>query len=74
MPAGEEVHNLKQNLYIMVDTLKGWELKLQTLKIRYLTQYNGEVEAMREALEGPLPQGIPDRPIMMKVRWTQQWF
>lgn len=61
-----ESHNLKRNLYMMVDTLKGIGIQLQTLKVRYWTQYGGEVEALREDLEGPLPPGIPPRPIMMK--------
>lgn len=62
-----ESHNLKRNLYMMVDTLKGIGIQLQTLKVRYWTQYGGEVEALREDLEGPLPPGIPPRPIMMKA-------
>ncbi|KAK3708009.1 hypothetical protein LTR37_011702 [Vermiconidia calcicola] len=40
--------------------------KLKTLKIRYTSCFDGQIDAVRGEVEGDLPEGMPDRPILIK--------
>ncbi|KAK3684710.1 hypothetical protein LTR37_020004 [Vermiconidia calcicola] len=40
--------------------------KLKTLKIRYTSCFDGQIDAVRDEIEGDLPEGMPDRPILIK--------
>ncbi|KAF7196216.1 hypothetical protein HII31_02283 [Pseudocercospora fuligena] len=61
----EQVRNLKTNLRTIVDTIQQSGNKLQLLKIRYWSQFGGEVEGVRDDLEGPLHPRLPERPPVM---------
>ncbi|KAK5131733.1 hypothetical protein LTR08_000622 [Meristemomyces frigidus] len=61
-----ESARLRANLQIVADCFTEAGIKLKTLKVRYTSWFGGQVEAMRDAIEGPLRPGAPERPIRLK--------
>ncbi|KAI5358666.1 hypothetical protein Slin14017_G109490 [Septoria linicola] len=62
-----DVANIKINLRTIVDTFLECGNKFLTLKIRYSSAFGGEVEAVRDAIEGPLHPGMTVRsPVMIR--------
>jgi hypothetical protein len=43
--------------------------KLKTLKIRYTSCFDGQIDSVRDSLEGGLPKGMPERKTMLKDRY-----
>ena len=43
--------------------------KLKTLKIRYTSCFEGQIEAVRDSLDGELPKGMPERKTMLKDKY-----
>jgi hypothetical protein len=54
------------NLQTVAYVFKTGGNKLKTLKIRYISCFGGHVEAMRDAVEGPILAGTPERLLMLK--------
>lgn len=40
--------------------------KFKTLKIRYTSCFEGQIDAVRDSIEGKLPKGMPERDIIIK--------
>jgi hypothetical protein len=58
--------NLEQNIKTMVRCILTAGIKLHTLKIRYTSCFDGQIDAVRGNLEGKLPEGMPERTTMIK--------
>lgn len=58
--------NLFKNMETIVITMRQVGVKLKTLKVRYWSCYGGDIESVRQELEGPIRRGMPERPIMIK--------
>ncbi|KAF2173449.1 hypothetical protein M409DRAFT_48426 [Zasmidium cellare ATCC 36951] len=57
---------LNRNLQTVISILGEVKLKLKTLKIRYWSCFGGEVDSVRNELEGPAKPGFPERPVMLQ--------
>ena len=68
-----ESARLRANLQTVATCFTEAGNKLKTLKVRYTSCFGGQVEAMRDAIEGPLRAGVPERPITLKDDWGKYY-
>ncbi|KAK5115396.1 hypothetical protein LTR85_009856 [Meristemomyces frigidus] len=61
-----ESARLNTNLKTIAATFKEAGVKLKTFKIRYTSCFEGQIDAVRDAIEGPTRPGMPERPITLK--------
>lgn len=61
-----ESAKLKANIENIARFFKHTGKKLKTLKIRYSSCFEGQIEAVRSAIEGPLDPTLPERAVMLK--------
>ncbi|SMQ48237.1 unnamed protein product [Zymoseptoria tritici ST99CH_3D7] len=59
------IHNVRTNLHTIVDTFRECGNHFLTLKLRYWGQFGGEVESVRDDIEGPLHPNMSVRPPVM---------
>lgn len=64
-----ESATLHTNLKTVVGAFKHAGNKLTTLKLRYTSCFEGQIEAMRDDIEGPARPGMPERPVMLKDKY-----
>lgn len=60
---------IEQNLQTVASCFRDGGNELQTLKIRYTSCFNGEIDAVRDTLEGELQEGFPERTAILKDRY-----
>jgi hypothetical protein len=59
---------INQNLKAVARCFREGGNKLKTLKIRYTSCFDGQIDAVRDSLEGELADGMPERRTMLKDR------
>ena len=62
---------LEKNLKIVAKCFLEGGNKLKTLKIRYTSCFEGQIDAVRDSLEGELPKGMPERKTMLKDKHSK---
>ena len=62
---------LEKNLKTVAKCFLDGGNKLKTLKIRYTSCFEGQIDAVRDSLEGELPKGMPERKTMLKDRYGE---
>ncbi|KAK3633174.1 hypothetical protein LTR56_015950 [Elasticomyces elasticus] len=68
-----ESARLAANIKTVVEWFKVTGNKFKTLKIRYSSAFEGQIEAVRDAIEGPQgPDGF-ERPIMLADKYGKYW-
>ncbi|KAK4888813.1 hypothetical protein LTR27_012344 [Elasticomyces elasticus] len=48
-------------------------IKLKTLKIRYISSFAGQLDAVRESIECPIDPDVPERPLTIKDTHGKYW-
>lgn len=57
---------INRNLQTVARCFREGGNKLKTLKIRYTSCFDGQIDAVRDTLEGPIPPGMPERRAVLK--------
>lgn len=69
-----ESTRLEANLKTVVRCLLHGGNKLSTLKIRYTSCFEGQIDSVRADLEEPLPEGMPKRQVGLKDKHGTNYF
>ena len=64
---------INRNLQTVARCFRQGGNKLKTLKFRYTSCFDGQIDAVRETLEGPIPKGMPERTAMLEDRYGQYY-